>query len=128
MNKKYGATNKKPVAAPHLAQPQSFVSHTVNLSHYVYDFVCCHRFRIPPSAIQVVTGSTFFVFAQVIPSDTIQGLSLRYGVTPELIKRFNNLFTNDSIHLKTCIKIPGEWVSDGKREKVSTYFVYTNLF
>jgi len=68
--KKYGATNKKPVAAPHLAQPQSFVSH------------------------------------QVVPGDTIQGLSLRYGVTPELIKRCNNLYTNDSIHLKTCIKIP----------------------
>merc|ERR1719334_1894624 len=69
-NKKYGSTNKKPVAAPPLAQPQSFIQH------------------------------------QVSPADTIQGLSLRYGVTPELIKRCNNLFTNDSIHLKTCIKIP----------------------
>ncbi|KAM4690139.1 lysM and putative peptidoglycan-binding domain-containing protein 1 [Rhinophrynus dorsalis] len=43
---------------------------------------------------------------QVQPGDTLQGLSLKYGVTMEQIKRVNRLYTNDSIFLKKCLSIP----------------------
>ncbi|XP_075048138.1 lysM and putative peptidoglycan-binding domain-containing protein 1 [Mixophyes fleayi] len=42
----------------------------------------------------------------VQPGDTLPGLSLRYGVTMEQIKRTNRLYTNDSIFLKKYLSIP----------------------
>ncbi|XP_048450834.1 lysM and putative peptidoglycan-binding domain-containing protein 1 isoform X3 [Rhincodon typus] len=41
-----------------------------------------------------------------MPGDTLQGLALRYGVSTEQIKRVNRLYTNDSIFLKECLRIP----------------------
>ncbi|KAL7874288.1 hypothetical protein SRHO_G00052580 [Serrasalmus rhombeus] len=43
---------------------------------------------------------------QVQPGDTLQGLSLKYGVSMEQIKRANRLYTNDSIFLKKFLSIP----------------------
>ncbi|KAJ8354627.1 hypothetical protein SKAU_G00221940 [Synaphobranchus kaupii] len=43
---------------------------------------------------------------QVQPGDTLQGLSLKYGVSMEQIKRANRLYTNDSIFLKKSLFIP----------------------
>ncbi|XP_075937359.1 lysM and putative peptidoglycan-binding domain-containing protein 1 [Anarhichas minor] len=40
------------------------------------------------------------------PEDTLQGLSLKYGVSMELIKRANRLYTNESIFLKKSLWIP----------------------
>ncbi|XP_051901886.1 lysM and putative peptidoglycan-binding domain-containing protein 1 [Pristis pectinata] len=40
------------------------------------------------------------------PSDTLQGLALRYGVSTEQIKRTNRLYTNDSIFLAETLRIP----------------------
>uniref|UniRef100_A0A096MEI7 LysM and putative peptidoglycan-binding domain-containing protein 1 n=1 Tax=Poecilia formosa TaxID=48698 RepID=A0A096MEI7_POEFO len=42
----------------------------------------------------------------VKPGETLQGLALKYGVTVELIKRANRLYTNDSIYLKKSLSIP----------------------
>ncbi|KAM6935746.1 lysM and putative peptidoglycan-binding domain-containing protein 1 [Lycodopsis pacificus] len=52
------------------------------------------------------------------PEDTLQGLSLKYGVSMEQIKRANRLYTNESIFLKRSLWIPvlsdsdhcGNWV------------------
>ncbi|XP_031550571.1 lysM and putative peptidoglycan-binding domain-containing protein 2-like [Actinia tenebrosa] len=38
--------------------------------------------------------------------DTLQGLSIRYGVPGEEIRRVNKLWTNDNIHFYKIIKIP----------------------
>ncbi|XP_056618310.1 lysM and putative peptidoglycan-binding domain-containing protein 1 [Triplophysa dalaica] len=43
---------------------------------------------------------------KVKPGDTLQGLSLKYGVSMEQIKRTNRLYTNDSIFLKESLFIP----------------------
>ncbi|XP_053128482.1 lysM and putative peptidoglycan-binding domain-containing protein 2 [Hemicordylus capensis] len=40
------------------------------------------------------------------PSDTLQGIALKYGVTMEQIKRANKLFTNDCIFLRKTLNIP----------------------
>ncbi|XP_068425720.1 lysM and putative peptidoglycan-binding domain-containing protein 1 [Clinocottus analis] len=40
------------------------------------------------------------------PEDTLQGLSLKYGVSMEQIKRANRLYTNESIFLKKSLSIP----------------------
>ncbi|XP_027004971.2 lysM and putative peptidoglycan-binding domain-containing protein 1 [Tachysurus fulvidraco] len=42
----------------------------------------------------------------VQPGETLQGLSLKYGVSMEQIKRANRLYTNDSIFLKKVLSIP----------------------
>ncbi|XP_061573539.1 lysM and putative peptidoglycan-binding domain-containing protein 1 [Cololabis saira] len=43
---------------------------------------------------------------QLQPGETLQGLSLKYGVSMEQIKRANRLYTNDSIFLKKSLSIP----------------------
>ncbi|XP_073703703.1 lysM and putative peptidoglycan-binding domain-containing protein 1 [Garra rufa] len=43
---------------------------------------------------------------KVQPGETLQGLSLKYGVSMEQIKRANRLYTNDSIFLKESLYIP----------------------
>ncbi|XP_028837513.1 lysM and putative peptidoglycan-binding domain-containing protein 1 [Denticeps clupeoides] len=43
---------------------------------------------------------------QIEAGDTLQGLSLKYGVSMEQIKRANRLYTNDSIFLKKSLSIP----------------------
>nr|XP_040021003.1 lysM and putative peptidoglycan-binding domain-containing protein 1 [Gasterosteus aculeatus aculeatus] len=40
------------------------------------------------------------------PEDTLQGLSLRYGVSMEQINRANRLYANESIFLRTSLSIP----------------------
>ncbi|XP_076333409.1 lysM and putative peptidoglycan-binding domain-containing protein 2-like [Tachypleus tridentatus] len=40
------------------------------------------------------------------PTDTLQGLALRYGVTMEDIKRVNKLWTTDSLFLRPYVNIP----------------------
>ncbi|KAI1280706.1 LysM and putative peptidoglycan-binding domain-containing protein 1 [Halotydeus destructor] len=53
----------------------------------------------------------------VQPSDTLQGLSLRYGVPMEHIKRINKMWTSDSLCLRPTLKIP---ISDDT-DKVSPF-------
>uniref|UniRef100_A0A8C2GWM2 LysM and putative peptidoglycan-binding domain-containing protein 1 n=1 Tax=Cyprinus carpio TaxID=7962 RepID=A0A8C2GWM2_CYPCA len=43
---------------------------------------------------------------KVQPGETLQGLSLKYGVSMEQIKRANRLYTNDTIFLKESLFIP----------------------
>lgn len=43
---------------------------------------------------------------KVQPGETLQGLSLKYGVSMEQIKRANRLYTNESIFLKESLFIP----------------------
>ncbi|XP_066269904.1 lysM and putative peptidoglycan-binding domain-containing protein 2-like [Branchiostoma lanceolatum] len=43
---------------------------------------------------------------QVSPNETLQGISLKYGVTMEQIRRANKLYTNDSLFLRKTLNIP----------------------
>ncbi|XP_040269902.1 lysM and putative peptidoglycan-binding domain-containing protein 2 [Bufo bufo] len=43
---------------------------------------------------------------EVGPSDTLQGIALKYGVTMEQIKRTNKLFSTDCIFLRKSLNIP----------------------
>ncbi|KAG7233178.1 hypothetical protein INR49_007384 [Caranx melampygus] len=43
---------------------------------------------------------------KIQPGETLQGLSLKYGVSMEQIKRANGLYTNDSLFLKMSLSIP----------------------
>ncbi|XP_040198617.1 lysM and putative peptidoglycan-binding domain-containing protein 2 [Rana temporaria] len=47
-----------------------------------------------------------FIDHPVSPSDTLQGIALKYGVTMEQIKRANKLFSTDCIFLKKSLNIP----------------------
>ncbi|XP_037309560.2 lysM and putative peptidoglycan-binding domain-containing protein 1 [Pungitius pungitius] len=51
------------------------------------------------------------------PEDTLQGLSLRYGVSMEQINRANRLYTNESIFLKKSLSIPvwSDWEQGSNR-------------
>eukprot|EP00123_Amoebidium_parasiticum_P013330 comp21900_c0_seq1/m.31398 comp21900_c0_seq1/g.31398 ORF comp21900_c0_seq1/g.31398 comp21900_c0_seq1/m.31398 type:complete len:191 (-) comp21900_c0_seq1:126-698(-) len=42
----------------------------------------------------------------VTPADTLQGLSLRYGVSVDEIKKTNRIFSDKSLHIFNVIKIP----------------------
>lgn len=42
----------------------------------------------------------------VQPSDTLQGIALRYGVTTEELKRANRLWTSDSLFLRPWLAVP----------------------
>lgn len=42
----------------------------------------------------------------VEPTDTLQGLAIKYGVTVEQLKRANKIWANDNIHLFKILKIP----------------------
>jgi len=43
---------------------------------------------------------------RVLPSDTLQGIALKYGASTTEIKRLNKLWSNDSIHLRETLHIP----------------------
>jgi len=43
---------------------------------------------------------------RVLPSDTLQGIALKYGASTTEIKRLNKLWSNDSIHLRETLNIP----------------------
>jgi len=43
---------------------------------------------------------------RVLPSDTLQGIALKYGASTTEIKRVNKLWSNDSIHLREILHIP----------------------
>lgn len=60
-----------------------------------YGSTCKHVLR---------TGKTIKHMVQ--PSDTLQGIALRYGVTMEEIKRENKLWTSDSLFLRPWLAIP----------------------
>ncbi|KAK9509159.1 hypothetical protein O3M35_006537 [Rhynocoris fuscipes] len=47
-----------------------------------------------------------FIKHQVVQSDTLQGLALKYGVSTEQIRRANTLWANDSLFLRKFLLIP----------------------
>ncbi|KAM4677850.1 lysM and putative peptidoglycan-binding domain-containing protein 2 [Discoglossus pictus] len=47
-----------------------------------------------------------YIEHQLSPSDTLQGIALKYGVTMEQIKRANKLFSTDCIFLRKTLNIP----------------------
>ncbi|UYV81260.1 LYSMD2 [Cordylochernes scorpioides] len=47
-----------------------------------------------------------YVTHTVQPTDTLQGIALKYGVSMEAIKRENKLFTNDFLCIKKKLHIP----------------------
>ncbi|TSK34808.1 LysM and putative peptidoglycan-binding domain-containing protein 1 [Bagarius yarrelli] len=66
---------------------------------------------------------------KVQPGETLQGLSLKYGVSMEQIKRANRLYTNDSIYLKKVLFIPVltevlSFTNDEERHKDKTSHQY----
>ncbi|XP_014667822.1 PREDICTED: lysM and putative peptidoglycan-binding domain-containing protein 2-like [Priapulus caudatus] len=53
------------------------------------------------SSVNLATISGHYIKHNVEPSDTLQGVALRYGVAVEKIKRANKLWSNDTLFLKT---------------------------
>ncbi|KAM9169127.1 lysM and putative peptidoglycan-binding domain-containing protein 1 [Mergus octosetaceus] len=51
------------------------------------------------------------------PGDTLPGLALRYGVTPEQILRANRLYASDPIFLKPTLLIPAPGRPGGLRRE-----------
>uniref|UniRef100_A0A803J4Y8 LysM and putative peptidoglycan-binding domain-containing protein 2 n=1 Tax=Xenopus tropicalis TaxID=8364 RepID=A0A803J4Y8_XENTR len=47
-----------------------------------------------------------YIEHRLSPSDTLQGIALKYGVTMEQIKRANKLFSTDCIFLRKSLNIP----------------------
>lgn len=47
-----------------------------------------------------------FLPHNVVSTDTLQGIALKYGVTVQELKRVNKLYTNDSIFLRSVLYIP----------------------
>lgn len=57
----------------------------------------------------------------VVPGDTLQGLSLKYDVSIEHIKRVNSLWTNDSLFLREFLLIPSQ-ITNRNSEDLSPDF------
>ncbi|XP_034030260.1 lysM and putative peptidoglycan-binding domain-containing protein 1 [Thalassophryne amazonica] len=64
------------------------------------------RTRSYGSLFQSDLSSYRLIEHKIQHGETLQGLALRYGVSMELIKRANRLYTNDSIFLKKYLFIP----------------------
>ncbi|KAI9206113.1 uncharacterized protein BJ171DRAFT_580189 [Polychytrium aggregatum] len=57
-----------------------------------------------PGSTAVESGS--FLLHQVQAGDTLEGICIAYHVQAESVKRLNQLWTNDSIHLRPTLRIP----------------------
>jgi len=58
------------------------------------------------SAIMLSSIQTNSIKHKLEPSDTLQGLAVKYGVSVERLKRANKLWSNDSFHIKDTLLIP----------------------
>ncbi|XP_071567411.1 lysM and putative peptidoglycan-binding domain-containing protein 2 isoform X2 [Temnothorax nylanderi] len=58
------------------------------------------------STAKHVTRTESLVKHTVCPTDTLQGIALKYGVTTEQIRRINRLWASDSLFLREHLLIP----------------------
>ncbi|CAD8110574.1 unnamed protein product [Paramecium sonneborni] len=65
-------------------------------------------------------------FEHQIKGDTLQGLAIKYNLTPEAIRKFNNLTTNEIYYLKSII-IPNQSSYDSQ-EKVIDQCSFQKIF
>lgn len=61
-----------------------------------------------------------FQLHEVQPSDTLLGISLKYGVATEEILRANKMYASDSIFMRKALKIPTKATKDGASVGVAT--------
>jgi hypothetical protein len=59
----------------------------------------CRTFITPSPNHQIIP-------TQVIPGDSLAGISLKYGISLTNLRRANQLWASDSIHLRTVLYIP----------------------
>merc|ERR1711890_88793 len=57
-------------------------------------------------SIMLTSIDTKSIKHKLEPTDSLQILSVKYGVSVERLKRVNKLWSNDSIHIKEAIIIP----------------------
>lgn len=82
------------------ADEPSFCEEEVEvIVHDVWTFQCTEPL--------VITDSPFFS-SQVTPTDSLAGVSLKYGITLADLRRANHLWASDSIHLREVLYIPLE--------------------
>ncbi|KAJ3042301.1 LysM and putative peptidoglycan-binding domain-containing protein 1 [Rhizophlyctis rosea] len=53
-----------------------------------------------------IGGAPEIIVHEIKPGDTLEGICLMYSVKASDIKRYNRLWTNDSIHLRKTLDIP----------------------
>ncbi|CAD8189739.1 unnamed protein product [Paramecium pentaurelia] len=56
-------------------------------------------------------------FEHEIKGETLQGLAIKYNITPESIRKFNNLTTNEIYYLKSII-IPNQSSYDNQQKEM----------
>lgn len=61
-----------------------------------------------------------FQLHEVLPSDTLLGISLKYGVATEEILRANKMYASDSIFMRKALRIPTKAIKDGASVGVAT--------
>ncbi|KAH8407950.1 hypothetical protein KR222_004991, partial [Zaprionus bogoriensis] len=74
-----------------------------------YGSTCCNSLR----------NNEILIRHTVEKTDTLQGISLKYGATTEQIRRANRLFASDSLFLRQFLLVPVE--------KSSPYYLQANL-
>lgn len=59
------------------------------------------------------------LYVQVSPQDSVAGVALKYGISLADLRRTNQLWATDSIHLRQVLYIPLEFVQNSKQLKLS---------
>lgn len=77
--------------------------------------VIVHKVR---ASVPVCRASTD-LDVQVSPQDSVAGVALKYGISPADLRRANQLWATDSIHLRQVLYIPLEFVQKSKQFKLS---------
>lgn len=72
-----------------------------------YGATCNQTFMLADIDSKVITH-------KVMPSDTLQGLAIKYSISVEKLKRVNKLWSNDSIHIKETLLVPCSVVNDSR--------------
>ncbi|XP_017849171.1 putative uncharacterized protein DDB_G0286901 isoform X2 [Drosophila busckii] len=65
-----------------------------------------------------IRNSEYLIRHELHDTDTLQGISLKYGATTEQIRRVNRLFASDSLFLRKFLLVPVE--------KTSPYYLQAN--
>ena len=63
--------------------------------------------RVPPTAFHIFFFTDVFI-SQVTSKDSLAGVSLKYGISLANLRRANQLWVTDSIHLRDVLYIPVE--------------------
>jgi LysM repeat protein len=69
-------------------------------------FVLVHQVRFAP--VFLSSHASLITTSQISPKDSLPGVAVKYGTTTTELRRANQLWSNDSIHLRQVLYIPVE--------------------